>query len=403
LKWPRKAANHGGEISAAMKRPVRTLLFFAMLAAAVPGAAQAQSLFDMLFGPRRWYPEQRQELDRPKEKEDPATGAVYNSSNDADADPKRQSKPQEYVVVIGDTIAEQLAQGLAEAFFAERPEVAIIKKTRASSGLVRSDFYNWIAEAGNIVANERATAFVVALGSNDRQPLRDETGAHEIRSDRWRDIYIKRVDDLLAKLKEKNTPVYLIGMPAMSSPRLSSDMQYLNEIFRERAVKAGVRYIDVWEGFVDQQGQFISSGPALDGQTRRLRIADGVHFTRFGGRKLAHYVELDLVRLFDARVRGPFLPYGVEQGPIAPGTKPIAGPVLPLTAPIGQARALEGATQNTSAIPASIDPNAAKTLVDGVPLPPVEGRADDFRWPRPAVSFPAKKDNTANTPQTPAQ
>jgi hypothetical protein len=379
----------------AMKRPVRTLLFIATLTALVPAAAQAQGLFDMLFGPRRWYPEQRQEQpDKPREKEDPALGTVYNSANDADADQKRKSKPQEYVVVIGDTIADQLAQGLAEAFFTERPEIAIIKKTRASSGLVRSDFYNWIAEAGNIVANERATAFVVVLGSNDRQPLRDETGAHEIRSDRWREIYAKRVDDLLSKLKEKNTPIYLVGMPAMGSPRLSSDMQYLNEIFRERATKAGVRFVDAWEGFVDQQGQFISTGPALDGQTRRLRNSDGVHFTRFGSRKFAHYVELDLVRLFDARVRGPFMPYGVDQGPITPGTKPIAGPVLPLTMPFGQARGLEGATQNTRAIPAAIDPNAAKILVDGVPVPAVDGRADDFRWPRPAVNFPAK------TPQT---
>jgi hypothetical protein len=393
-------------VLATMKRPVRTLLFIAAFSAAVPVAAQAQGLFDMLFGPRRWQQQEprQQDSDRPKEKEDPALGTVYNSSNDADADQKRASKPQEYVVVIGDTIADQLAAGLAEAFFSERPEVAIIKKTRSSSGLVRSDYYNWITEAGNIVANERATAFVVALGSNDRQPLRDETGAHEIRSDRWRDLYIKRVDDLLAKLKEKNTPVYLVGMPAMSSPRLSNDMQYLNEIFRERALKAGVRFVDVWDGFVDQQGQFISSGPALDGQTRRLRNSDGVHFTRFGSRKLAHYVELDLVRLFDARVRGPFMPYGVDQGPLTPGTKPIAGPVLPLTMPFGQARGLEGATQNTSAIPAAIDPNAQKILVDGVPVPAVDGRADDFRWPRPAVSFPAKSENTANTPQqTPAQ
>ncbi len=373
-----------------MKRPVRTLLLLATLAALLPAAAQAQSLFDMLFGQRRWQPEQQQEPEKPRE--DPSLGTVYNSSNDADADPKRQAKPQEYVVVIGDSIADQLAAGLAEAFLTERPEVAIVKKTRSSSGLVRSDYYNWITEAGNIVANERATAFVIMLGSNDRQQLRDETGAHEIRSDRWREIYVKRVDDLLAKLKEKNTPIYLVGMPAMGSARLSSDMQYLNEIFRERAVKAGVRYVDVWDGFVDQQGQFISTGPALDGQTRRLRVGDGVHFTRFGSRKLAHYAELDLVRLFDARVRGPFLPYGVEQGPITPGTKPIAGPILPLTMPVGQARGLEGAIQNTSAVPAVIDPNAAKTLVDGVPVPPVDGRADDFRWPRPAVSFPVKTD-----------
>jgi hypothetical protein len=151
--------------------------------------AQAQSpfsLFDRLFGPR-WTPDDRNERrEEPREREDPTVGTVYNSAAAADADAKRAEKPQEYVVVIGDTMADQLSQGLAEAFFGEHAEIAVIKKVRASSGLVRNDFFDWLKEAGNIVANERASAFVVMLGSNDRQPLRDEKGSYEFRSDRWR-------------------------------------------------------------------------------------------------------------------------------------------------------------------------------------------------------------------------
>ena len=379
-----------------MKR-LLSIALLALCAAAASFAAfdeaRAQSpftIFERLFGPR-WQPEEPKPEQQPRrEREDPPIGTVYNSANDADADPKRQQKPEEYVVVIGDTLAEQLAQGLAEAFFAEHPDVAVIKKVRASSGLVRSDFFNWIAEAGKLAAGERATAFVVMLGANDRQVLRDETGPHEFRSDRWRDLYAKRVDEFLARLKEKNIPIYLAGMPPMSAPRLSADMQYINEILRERAARAGIRYVDVWEGFVDEQGQFASSGPAMDGQTRRLRIADGIHFTRFGARKLAHYVERDLLRLFDSRVRSPYLPYGLELDPAAPGTKPVAGPVIPLTTPIGQGRVLEGEKQNVSA-PTFIDPETKKTLVEGVPPAPVNGRADDFRWPRPAASFETKQ------------
>lgn len=382
-----------------MKRLSVLLLFAAVVAAAsfAPSRqAIAQSpftIFERLFGPR-YQPEQdRPEDKEPKEREDPTLGTVYSSSNSADADTKRQQKPEEYVVVIGDTLADQLAQGLAETFFSERPEIAIIKKTRSSSGLVREDFYNWQKEAANIVANERATAFVVMLGLNDRQVLKDETGSHEIRSERWRDIYAKRVDEFLAKLKEKGTPVYVTGLPPTANQKLSSDMEYINDILRERAARAGMRYIDVWEGFVDEQGQFVSSGAAMDGQTRRLRVSDGIHFTRAGGRKFAHYVERDLIRLFDSRVRSPYLPYGVDLNPSTSGVKPIAGPVIPLNVPLGQTRILEGETR-TAATPVFIDESTKKVLVDGLPPPPVNGRADDFRWPRPA-SF-EKKDAPKN-------
>lgn len=395
-----------------LKRPIFIAVFAAILAGALiapvaPVFAQSPfSLFEQLFRPR-WQPEApRPETPRAPKKEERPDGTVYHSATEADADAKRQSKPQEYVVVIGDTLAEQLAEGLAEAFFTERTEVAVIKKVRGSSGLVRIDFHNWIAEAAQIVATEPATAFVVMLGANDRQPLRDETGSHEVRSDRWREIYAKRVDELIAELKKKNVPIIIMGMPAMRLQRLSDDMVYINEILRERAIKANVRYADVWDGFVDEKNQFVSSGPALDGQTRRLRLGDGVHMTRFGARKLAHYAERDLIRFFDGRARGPFLPFGVDV-PTTPGVKPIAGPVLPLTSPIGNATQLIGATPAPAAAPASIDPKAAKTLVEGVPAEAVAGRADDFKWPNrsPLVVTPTPATNTvaAPPPANPAQ
>jgi len=368
------------------------ILAFLVAAISVAGSARVYaqspfSLFDRLFGPS-WSPPDRSDRDEPKEKEDPTLGTVYSSADAADADTKRKEKPAEYVVVIGDTMAEQLSQGLAEALFAEHQEVAVIRKSRASSGLVRADFYDWVAEARNVVARERATAFVVMIGSNDRQPLRDGKDSFEIRSDRWRELYAKRVDDLLAELKKKNAPIYLVGMPPVSAQRAYADMQYLNEILRERAAHAGVRYVDVWEGFIDEQGQFASSGAALDGQNRRLRISDGVHFTRSGSRKLAHYVERDLLRLFDSRIRSPYLPYGLDLDSMK-GAKQDVGPVIPLTVPVGQGRVLEG-EQPAANAPTFLDPETKKTLVEGMPPAPVDGRADDFRWPRPSVNFEKK-------------
>jgi uncharacterized protein len=235
---------------------------------------------------------------------------------------------------------------------------------------------------------------VVLLGVNDRQPLRDDQGTWDFRTDRWRELYGKRIEDFLVKLKEKNVPIFVVGMPSMRNPKLSTDVVYLNEILAERTRKVGGYYVDGWDGFVNEAGDFMASGPALDGQIRRLRAADGIHFTRAGQRKLAHYVERELIRLFDSHGgTPPAVPRDVapETPPAAstqPGeapaaARPVAGPVLSLTQPAAPAGPLAGAQPVSAARNPVTDAVAARTLVEGIPAEPVAGRADDFRWPPP--------------------
>jgi uncharacterized protein len=323
-----------------------------------------------------------------------ATGVVYGSS--VDADTQRLISATEYVLVFGDVMADQLAQGLADAFVNDRPEVAISKKTKANSGFVRGDFYDWVGLAPALLAKEKVTAIVVILGVNDRQPLRDDQGAYEFRTDRWRELYGKRIEDFLVKLKDKTVPIFVVGMPSMRNAKLSTDVVYLNEILAERTRKVGGYYVDVWDGFITESGNFMASGAALDGQIRRLRADDGIHFTKAGQRKLAHYVERELIRLFDShggapppvpRNTAPETPPSAAvqpgQTPV-PAVRPVAGPVLSLTQPATISGALAGG--DVSTVPARgpvADPVAARTLVEGIPAEPVAGRADDFRWPPP--------------------
>src|SRR5262249_16534702 len=238
---------------------------------------------------------------------DQPTGVVYNSSVEADA--QRLIPAREYILVFGDVMADQIAQGLADAFVNDGPEVAVSRKTKANSGFVRGDYYDWVGQAPTLLAKEKLTAIVVMLGVNDRQPLRDDQGAQEFRTDRWRELYGKRIEDFLAKLKDKNVPIFLVGLPSTRNPKLSTDVVYIDEILAERTRKVGGFYVDAWDGFVNDAGDFMATGPALDGQTRRLRAADGIHFTKAGQRKLAHYVERELIRLFDSRAGGqPAIP-----------------------------------------------------------------------------------------------
>jgi hypothetical protein len=164
-------------------------------------------------------------------------------------------------------------------------------------------------------------------------------------------------------------------------------MLFLDSLYREAAGKAGITYVDVWDGFVDERGLLLQKGPDFEGQIRQLRSYDGVYFTKPGARKLAHYVEREITRLLATRSAPIALPTepatpDVNAVPGQPAPRPLAGPILPLVAASVNSDQLLGGPGTR---PAAVDALAARTLVKGEPLAPPAGRADDFAWPRREV------------------
>jgi hypothetical protein len=198
-------------------------------------------------------------------------------------------------------------------------------------------------------------------------------------------------------LKSKGVPVLWVGLPAVRGGKATSDALFLDSLYREGSAKAGITYVDVWDGFVDEAGRFLQQGPDFEGQIRRLRSYDGVYFTKAGARKLAHYVEREITRLLAGRSAPITLPS--EPGtpdanaiPGQPAPRPLAGPILPLVASsVGTDQLLGGPGSQ----PAAIDALAARVLVKGEPLSAPAGRADDFAWPRREVGHERVKSEPA--------
>ncbi|WP_170181802.1 SGNH/GDSL hydrolase family protein [Phreatobacter stygius] len=339
--------------------------------------------------------------------------------------------PTTFVLVLGDNLAEWLAFGIERAF-EDVPEIGVTDKSRLSSGLVRSEFYDWAKVIPEVLAQETKVDFIVMMiGSNDRQALRVDREAFEPRSERWREIYVQRVDAAMLALKARGVPVYWVGMPPLRGQRASADMAYLNDVYKERAARNGVTYVDVWNGFVDEQGQYSQFGPDFAGQIRRLRTADGVHFTSAGARKLALFVEQDLRRDLVGRIT-PAIPgapaadrprppeTGLPQPEAAlpslelepPRPRPLMGPILPLAGnptiprpavagnpppapPVAAPRGLAGERPSISAQGA-----AAAVLVRGEEPPPAPGRVDDFRWPRGSIASSVPENATGQAAAT---
>jgi uncharacterized protein len=225
---------------------------------------------------------------------------------------------------------------------------------------------------------------------------RSPNGIYEFREERWVELYTKKIEEMIAVMKSKGVPVLWVGLPAVRGAKATSDMLFLDALYRDAAGKAGITYVDVWDGFVDESGRFLQQGPDFEGQIRRLRSYDGVFFTQAGARKLAHYVEREITRLLAARSAPIELPTepatpDANAQPGQPAPRPLAGPILPLVASsVGTDQLLGGPGSR----PAAVDALAARTLVKGEPLAPPAGRADDFVWPRREVGREQAKGET---------
>ena len=377
-----------------------------------------------------------------------------------------QKKPEATtsIVVVGDANADWLAYGLEDAF-SENPEMGIVRKHRTDAGLInygRRDV-DWPHAVREIIAAEKPKFIVMMIGNNDRQLIREKAppaakpgapkapaqqaaapaatpaapaqpadpeqqpdeekapevpanatpeqirqaayGPWEFHTERWELAYIRRVDATIAALKSAGVPVIWVGLPAQRGPKATADSSYLNEIYRSRAEKAGIVYVDIWDGFVDEAGRYSPQGPDYEGQTRRLRTGDGVYFTKFGARKLAHYVEREIQRNIANRGLPVALPMPVDHGPQVPGgpaQRPVAGPVVPLTAVKMAPEELIGGTRVPARAP--VDATATRVLTKGEPIPAPSGRADDFSWPRggPANAEPVAADPAATPAPAPA-
>ena len=291
--------------------------------------------------------------------------------------------------------AEQQAKADAAAKAAQNPSAPAAgdqaKPDQAKSDQAKSD--QATSDQAKPDASKTDAEAAIVAPEPKRTAKRSGNGVIEFRTDEWAKVYSHRIDETIAALKSKGVPVFWVGLPSIRGTKSTADASYLNDLYRARAEKAGAIYVDVWDGFVDEGGKFTTFGPDYEGQMRRLRSGDGVYFTKYGARKLAHYVEREIRRAMTNR--GPIaLPMGPTPA-LAAGEKsavrPLAGPAVPLTTISGNTDELAGGNAGA----ARADASATAVLVKGNPIAPAPGRADDFIWPpgseRPKVEKPAEK------------
>lgn len=341
-----------------------------------------RTIFDMLFGSRkaeqaqpkterRATPQRARQKPKRAPKARPSAPSAASPSTTVPLEPVIEKKPDaKKILVIGDFIGGGLAQGL-DAAFASDPSFRIVSRIDGSSGFVRNDHFDWPQNIKKILDEEKPAAVVVMIGSNDRQAITGDKKSLEARSPAWMGEYQKRVARFVTIISEQSYPLVWVGQPPFRPKGMSEDMLALNEIHRSLTEKSGGKFADVWDGFIDEEGNFTQTGFDINGQTARLRGNDGINITSAGKRKLAFYAEKPLRAYLGGGQESQPLPAADATDPLRPVDR--IPPVNLRDINKDESGVLLGGNATVRSL--SIGPHQPAKK-------PFNGRADDFSWPR---------------------
>ncbi len=288
---------------------VLTLVLFVLglsLPALVPVVAQAQdrievaqqqkkrTLFDLLFGS-----DDKPAAEAPRTTRKPAASSTRKAALPPAVPTPNVEKALDAtrLAVFGDSLAVDLAKAM-ERFYAEDPNLVIIGQGVGSSGFVRDDFFDWDKALRDAIAADSFDIAVVAMGINDRQNLRVDGTSVKPLTDEWKVAYSARLNGFLEQLRLAGKPVIWVELPPMEAPSYGSAMTQISSLQRLAAFSAGAEYVETFDRFADEAGNYVANGPDLNGQNVLMRKKDGIHFSSAGSDKLAFFINQSLKRFY---------------------------------------------------------------------------------------------------------
>ena len=217
------------------------------------------------------------------------------------------------ILVIGDRMARGVADGL-KFTLADKPQIRVERITEDKAGFAGEKSPDWAALALSKIRGADVKAVVVMLGRRDLgKPFPAEEVPIEFMTSEWLDTYRNKVDALVRAVRQEKKPIVWAGLPPTNDKAVNGDFTQLNSIFQSASEDRRVRFVDIWDIFLAEDGSYSSFGPDVDGKNTRLRTNNRIDFTWAGYRKVAFFVERELSRLLGGY--GGLAFEGVEDDP----------------------------------------------------------------------------------------
>ncbi|MFO7534833.1 MAG: DUF459 domain-containing protein [Kiritimatiellia bacterium] len=195
-----------------------------------------------------------------------------------------QAQP-ERVAFVGDSMMKLIGhQGNRE--MSKLPGVTVVTNfVSLGSGLARLDAFDWMAKFDSVMKETRPTLVIIALGTNDKQPMATANG-HIVRPGEpaWAPEYGRRVGQAMDILLTGGAArVYWLELPDMKDPRHQADANEINAVVREQAAaRPAVTFFETRVLLSRKPGEYTKFRIGPTGKPIEIRDVDGIHLSRAG-------------------------------------------------------------------------------------------------------------------------
>jgi hypothetical protein len=193
------------------------------------------------------------------------------------------------IAFVGDSMADGLWQGVTRHIAKNACLKALIDTERFGkngTGLTRLDKFNWPREVLGISNSYRPQLYIISVGLNDRNPIRDPDGkGAQIYSKEWPEVYSEKIAKMLKSTSDMKANVLWLGIPALRDAKADQEAREKNALYAaviEKKNDPSIRYVEPWRIKPAPEEMFSTYGPDEKGMLIALRTSDGSHFTPAG-------------------------------------------------------------------------------------------------------------------------
>lgn len=188
------------------------------------------------------------------------------------------------ILLAGDSMMIEGLGPVIESRLLSIEGVEVVRWGKYSTGLNRTDYFDWNAQALALIEEHQPDVLVVMFGANDGQPITSFEGQYYERgTDGWRQSYAQKVFFFMNLTHNKVLHTFWLGHPIPASQNFQDKLSVINEVFAAESEKfEDITFVDTWDRFT-VNGSYSTYVQNDQGVSGRVKHGDGVHMTRHGG------------------------------------------------------------------------------------------------------------------------
>ncbi len=197
------------------------------------------------------------------------------------------------VLIVGaSSIQYYLGGELERSLQAQYPGVEVHRLGKLGTGLVRDDVFDWPAELHRLQEEHAPDVVVCQFGGNDAQAWLSG-GRIAFGKPGWDEAYRARLVEVMQQIRDDGATPVFVGMPKMRDDGFSGRIARVNRVTREAAAQTGAHFVPTWDFTTTPRGAY-QVEVTFEGRRGRMRMSDGIHYSRLGARYAAHHLVMRL-------------------------------------------------------------------------------------------------------------